>query len=163
MHERLESCRYWRRLESPLGCKEIKPVNLKGNQSWTFIRRIDAEAEAPRLWPPDVKCWFTGKDPDTGKDWRQEEKGMTEGEMVGWHHQLNGYEFEQAPGYGEGPGSLEYCSPWDCKEPDTIKEQQQQNEWIYLIPQQLNHQNSLSCLVLKDCIYFLLELIIYKC
>ena len=161
MHESIESWWCWRRLlKSPLGCKEIQPVNLKGNQSWIFIRRIDAEVEAPRLWPPDAKSWLTGKDPDAGKDWGQEEKGMTEDEMVGWHHQLNGHEFEQAPGDGEGQGSLVCCSPWGHKESDTT-EQQQQSEWIYLISQHLNHQNSLSCLVVKAQIY--LELITYKC
>ena len=85
-------------LESGLDCKEIKPVNPKGNQSWIFIGRTDAEVEAPVLWPPDVRSQLIGKNPDAGKDWRQEEKGMTEGEMVGWHHQLNAHEFEQAPG-----------------------------------------------------------------
>ena len=80
-------------LESPLDCKEIQPVNPKGTQSWIFIGRTDAEAEAPILWPSDVKNWLIGKDPDAGKDWGQE-KGTTEGEMVGWHHQLNGHEFE---------------------------------------------------------------------
>ena len=81
-------------LESPLDCKKIKPVNHKGNQSWMFIERTEAEGEAPVLWPPDVKNWLTRKDPDAGKDWRQEEKGTTEDEMVGWHHQLHGHEFE---------------------------------------------------------------------
>ena len=81
-------------LESPLDCKEIKPVHPKENQSWIFIGRTDAEAETPILWPPDVKNWLTGKDPDAGKDWGQEEKGTTEDEMVGWHHWLNGHEFE---------------------------------------------------------------------
>ena len=81
-------------LESPLDCKEIKPVNPKGNQSWIFIRRTDAEAETPILWPPDVKSWLIGKDSDAGRDWGQEEKGMTEDEMAGWHHRLNGHEFE---------------------------------------------------------------------
>ena len=80
-------------LESPLDCKEIKPVNSKGNQSWIFIGRTDVEAEALILWPPDVKSWLTGKDLDTGKDWGQEEKGTTEDEMVGWHHRINGHEF----------------------------------------------------------------------
>ena len=85
----------WRRLlKSPLDCKEIQPVHPKGNKSWIFTGRTDAEAEAPILWPPDVKNWLTGRDPDAGKDWRQEEKGMTENEMVGWHHQFNGHEFE---------------------------------------------------------------------
>ena len=81
-------------LESPLHCKEIQPVCPKGNQSWILIGKTDAEAETPILWPPEVKNWLTGKDPDAGKDWRQEEKGMTEDEMVRWHHQLNGHEFE---------------------------------------------------------------------
>ena len=81
-------------LESLLDYNEIQPVNPKGNQSWIFIERIDAEAEAPILWPPDVKSWLIWKDPDAKKDWKQEEKGMTEDEMVGWHHRLNGHEFE---------------------------------------------------------------------
>ena len=84
----------WRRLESILDCKEIKPVNPKGNQSWIFVGRTDGEPETPILWPPDTKNWLTRKDPDAGKDWRQEEKGTTEDEMVGWHHQLDGREFE---------------------------------------------------------------------
>ena len=85
-------------LESPFDCKEIKPVNSQGNQSWIFIERTDAEAETPILWPPKVKNWLTGKDPDAGKDWRQEEKGTTEDEIAGWHHQLDGHVFEQALG-----------------------------------------------------------------
>ena len=105
-------------LESPLGCKEIQPVHPKGNQSWIFIGRTDAEAEAPILWSPDVKSWLIRKDPYTGKDWRQAKKEMTEDEMVGWHHQLNGHEFEQAPRVGEGQGSLVCCSPWGRKELD---------------------------------------------
>ena len=99
-------------LESSLDCKEIKPVNPKINQSWTFIGRDDAEAEAPIVWPPDIENWLIGKDPDAGKDWRQEEKGMTEDEMAGWHYWLNGHEFEQALGVDEGQGSLVCCSPW---------------------------------------------------
>ena len=99
-------------LESPLACKEIKPVNPKGNQTWIFIGRTDTEAEAPMLWPPDVKSRLIGKDPDAGKDWRQEEKGTTEDEMVGWHHWLNGHEFEQAQGVGDEQGSPVCCSPW---------------------------------------------------
>ena len=105
-------------LESPLDYKEIQPVNPKGDQSWLCIRRIDAESEAPVLWSPDTKNWLIGKDPDAGKDWRQEEKGMTEDEMVGWHHRLYGYEFEQAPGVGEGQGSLACCSQCCHKESD---------------------------------------------
>ena len=99
-------------LESPLDCKEIKPVNPKGNQSWIFIGRSDADAETPIFWPPDVKNWRIGKDPDAGKDWRREEKGTTEDEMVGWHHRLNGLQFERAPGVGGGQGGLLCCSPW---------------------------------------------------
>ena len=87
----------WRTLESPLDCKEIQPVNPEGNQSWIFIGRTDAEAEAPILWLPDAKNWLVWKDPDLGKDWRWEEKGMTEDEMVVWPHRLSGCEFEQAP------------------------------------------------------------------
>ena len=105
----------WEWLESPLDCEEIKPITPKGNQSWIFIGRTDAEAEAPVLWPPDVKSWFIRKDPDAGKDWRLGEKGTTGDDMVGWHHQLNGHEFEQALGDGEGQGSLVCCSPWSCK------------------------------------------------
>ena len=103
-------------LESPLDYKEIKPVHPKGNHSWVFIGRTDAEAETPLLWPPGVKNWLFRKDPDAGKDWRQEEKGTTEDEMVGWHHRLNGYAFEQALWNGEGQESLVCCCPWGCKE-----------------------------------------------
>ena len=92
-------------LESPLDSKEMKPVNPKGNQAWIFIGRTDAEAETPILWPPDVKNSLTGKDPDVGKDWKQEEKGTTEDEMVGWYHRLDEREFEQAPGIGDGQES----------------------------------------------------------
>ena len=99
--------------KSLLDCKEIKPINPKGHQSWIFIGRIDAEVEAPILWPSDPKNWFLRKDPDAGKDWMQEENGTTEDEMVGWHHYLDGHEFEQAPGVGVGQGSLTCYSPWD--------------------------------------------------
>ena len=119
--------------ESSLDCKEIKPVHRKGNQSWIFIGSTDAEAETPILWPPDVKNWLIWKDPDAGKDWRQEEKGMTEEEMVGWHHQLNGHEFEQAPGVGNGQENLTCCSPWGCKESETT-EQLNWTELIWNIP-----------------------------
>ena len=107
--------------ENPLACKEIKPISPKGNQSWVFIGRTDAEVETPILWLPDVKNWFIGKDPDAGQDWRQEEKGTTEDEMVGWHHGHNGHESEQAPGVGDGQGNLVCCSPWGCKESDTTE------------------------------------------
>ena len=107
-------------LQSPLNSKEIKPVNPKGNQSWIFIGKTYAEAEAPVLWLPHEKSQFIGKDPD-GKDWRQEEKGMTEDKMVGWHHRLNGHEFEQTQGDDEGQGGLVCCSPWGCKELDVTE------------------------------------------
>ena len=108
-------------LESPLVCKEIKLVNPEGNQSWLFVGRTDVEAETPILWPPDVKNWLIWKDPDARKDWRREEKGMTEDEMVGWHHWLNWHEVEQTPGVGDGQGSLACCSPWGYKESDTTE------------------------------------------
>ena len=103
-------------LESPLACKEIQPVHPKGDQFWVFIGRTDVEAETPVLWPPDAKSWHIGKDPDAGKDWGQEEKGMTDDEMVGRHHWLNGYEFGWTPGVGDGQGGLACCGPWDHKE-----------------------------------------------
>ena len=102
-------------LESPLNCKEIKPVNPIGNQSWIFLGRTDDEAEALMFWPPDAKNWLIEKYPDTGKYWRQEEKGTTEDEMVVWHHQFNGQEFEQALGVGDGQGSLACCGTWGSK------------------------------------------------
>ena len=107
-------------LEGPLDCKEIKPVNPKGNQSWIFIGKTDAEAEAPILWPPDAKNWLTAKVPDAGEDWRKD-NGMTEDEKVGWYLWLNGHEFEQALGVGDGEGSLVCCSPWSRKELDTTE------------------------------------------
>ena len=111
-------------LESPLDCKEIQPVHPKGNQSWRFTGRTDAEAETLILWPPDAKNWVIWKDPDAGKDWKQEEKGMREDEMVGWLHWLDGHEFEQAPGVGDEQESLACCSPWAHKESDTT-------EWLH--------------------------------
>ena len=107
-------------LESPLNSK-IKPGHPKGNQSWIFIERTDVEAETPIVWLPDAKSWLIWKAPDAGKDWRQEEKGTTEGEMVGWHHRLNAHEFEQALGVGDGQGSLACCSSWGRKESDTTE------------------------------------------
>ena len=110
---------FWRRLLSPLDSKKIKPVNPKGNQPWIFIGRTDTEVEAPILWLPDAKNWLIRKDPDAGKDWGQEEKEVTEDEIDGWHHWLNGHEFEQTLGGSEGQGSLACCSSWGCKESDT--------------------------------------------
>ena len=109
-------------LESPLDCKEIKPVNPKGNQSGIFFGRTDAEAEAPILWPPVAKCRLTRKDPEAGKYCRQEKKGTMEDEMIGWHHQLNGHEFEQAPGVGDGQGSLMCYSPWGRTESEMTEQ-----------------------------------------
>ena len=110
----------WRRL-SPLDSKEIQPVHSKGDQSWVFFGRTDAKAETPILWPPDAKNWLIWKDPDAGKDWRQEEKGMTEDEMVGWYHRLDGHEFGWTPGVGDGQGGLACCGSWGHKESDTTE------------------------------------------
>ena len=103
-------------LESPLDCKEIQPAHPKGDQSWVFTGRTDAEAETPILWPPHVKSWLIGKDSDAGRDWGQEEKRMREDEMAGWHHWLDGHEFEWTPGVGDGQGGLACCDSWGCKE-----------------------------------------------
>ena len=116
----LKHLRFWtvvleKTLESPLDSKEIKRVNPKGNQPWTFIGRTNAEAKAPVLWPPDVKSWLTGKEPDAGKSWGQEEKVVTEDEMVGWHHWLNGHEFEKTQGDSDGQRSLACSSSWGHK------------------------------------------------
>ena len=108
-------------LESLLYCEEIQPVHPKGNQSWIFIGRTDVEAETPILWPPDAKNWLIWKDFNAGKDWRQEEKGTTEDEMVGWYHRPNGHEFEKSLGVGDGQGGLVCCSPWGRKELDTTE------------------------------------------
>ena len=133
----------WRRLESPLDCKEIQPVHPKGDQSWVFTEWTDAEAEAPMLWPSDARNWLLRKDRGAGKDWRQQKMGMTEKEMFGWLHRLYGHEFEQAPGFGDGQGSLVCCSPWGYKELDMTAWQ----NWtklsimkkLYYISQELQH------------------------
>ena len=110
-------------LESPLDCKEIKLAHPKGNQSWILTGgKTDAETESPIIWPPDVKNWLIGKDPDVGKDWRQEEKESTEDDMAGWHNQLDGHEFEQASGVGDGQWNLACCSPWGHKESDMTEQ-----------------------------------------
>ena len=118
-------------LESPLKNKEIKTISPEENQPWMFTGRTDAEAETPTLCPLDAKNWLLRKDPDAGKDWRQEEKGTTEDEMDGWHHWWDDHDFEQALVVGVGQGSLMSCSPWGCKESDTA-------EWLnwtpFLIP-----------------------------
>ena len=118
-------------LESPLDCKDIKSVNPKGNQPWIFIRRTDAKAKTPILWSPDVKSWLTGKDPDAGKDWGQEEKGTKEDEIIGWHHWLNGHEFEQVLGYGEGQGSLASMGSQRVRHCLATKQQQNNNKWLF--------------------------------
>ena len=109
-------------LESPLDCKEIQPVHSEGDQSWVFIGATDVEAGTPVFWPPHVKSWLIGKDPDAGKDWRQEEKGMTEDEMVGWHHWLDGHGFGWTSGADDGQGGLVCCGSWGRKELDTIEQ-----------------------------------------
>ena len=108
-------------LESPLDCKEIQPVHPKGDRSWVFIGRTDVEAETPILWLPDVKSWLTWKDPDAGRNWRQN-KGMTEDEMAGWHHRLDGHGFGWTLGVGDGQGGLACCGSWGCKELDTTSD-----------------------------------------
>ena len=108
-------------LESPLDCKEIQSVLSEGDQSWDFFGRTDAKAETPVLWPPHAKSWLIGKDSDAGRDWGQEEKGMTEDEMAGWHYWLDGHESEWIPGVGDGWGGLACCNSWVCKESDTTE------------------------------------------
>ena len=108
-------------LESPVDCKEIQPVHPKGDQSWVFFGRTDAKAETPILWPPHVKSWLIGKDSDAGRDWGQEEKGMTENEMAGWHHWLDGRESQWTLGVGDGQGGLACCDSWGREEPDTTE------------------------------------------
>ena len=109
-------------LESPLDCKEIQPVHSEGDQPWVFFGRNDAKAETPVLWPPHAKSWLMGKDSDAGRDWGQEEKGMTEDEMAGWHHWLNGRESQWTPGVGDGQGGLACCDSWGLKESDTTEQ-----------------------------------------
>ena len=116
-------------LESPLDCKEIQPVHSKGDQPWDFFGRNDPKAETPVLWPPHAKSWLIGKDPDAGRDWGQEEMGTTEDEMAGWHHWLDGHEFEWTLGAGDGQGGLASCNSWGHKESDTTE----QLNWTELI------------------------------
>ena len=116
--------------ESPLDCKVIQPVHPKGDQSWVFIGRTDAKAETPILWPPHATSWLTEKDPDDGRDWGQEEKVVTEDKIAGWHHQLNGHEFQYTPGVGDGQGGLVCCDSCDHKESDPTE----RLNWTELIP-----------------------------
>ena len=127
----LLNCGVGEDFESPLDCKEIQPVHPKGDQSWVSMGRTEAEAETPILWPPDAKSWLTGKDPDAGKDWGQEEKGTTEDEMVGWHHRLNGHGYGLTLGVGDRQGDLLCCGSWGCKESDTTE----QLNWTELKPE----------------------------
>ena len=117
----LLNCGVVKTLESALDCKEIQPVRSKGDQSWMFIGRTVAKAETPVLWPPHGKSWLIGKDSDAGRDWGQEEKGMTEDETAGWHHRLDGHEFEWTSGVGDGQGGLGCCNSRGCKESDTTE------------------------------------------
>ena len=105
-----------------LDCKEIQPVHSEGDQPWDFFGRTDVEAETPVLWPPGTKSWLIGKDSDAGRDWGQEEKGMTEDEMAGWHHWLDGPECQWTPGVGDGQGGLACCDSWGRKESDTTEQ-----------------------------------------
>jgi len=130
-------------LESPLDCKEIQTVHPKGNQPWIFIGRTDAEAEAPILWPPDAKSLLVWKDPDAEKDWGQEERRVTEDEMVGWHHRLNGHGFQWTPWVGDGQGVLVCCSPWGHKEPD-MTERLNWTEFIHRWNIQQNYERLIS-------------------
>ena len=116
-------------LESPLDCKEIQPVHSEGDQPWDFFGRNDAKTEIPVLWPPHVKSWLIGKDSDAGRDWGQEEKAMTEDEMAGWHHWLDGCESQWTPGVGDGQGGLACCDSWGRKESDTTE----QLNWTELV------------------------------
>ena len=136
--------------ESPLNCKEIQPVHPKGNQSWIFIGRTDAEAETPIVWPPDAKNWLIRKDPDAGKDWKQEEKGTTEDEMVGWHHRHDGHEFEQALGVGDGQGGLACCSPWGHKESGTTEWLNWTDQGFNLYPPKWKHRVLITGLLGKS-------------
>ena len=136
---RIDTFELWT-LERPLDCKEIQPVHPKGNQSWIFLGRTDAEAEAPILWPPDAKSWLTGKDSDAGRDWGQEEKGTTKDEMAGWHHWLDEHESEWTPGVGDGHGGLVCCDSWGRKESDTTE----QLNWTELKHQRIDAFN-LGC------------------
>ena len=123
-HRRIDAFELWvleKTLESPLDCKEIHPVHLKGEQSWVFFGRTDVEAETPVFWPPHAKSWLIGKDPEAGKDWGQKEKGTTVDEMVRWHHHLNGNGFGWTPEIGDEQGGLACCGSWGRKESDTTE------------------------------------------
>ena len=138
-------------LESPLDCKEIQPVHSKGDQSWVFIGRTDVEAETPILWLPHMKSWLIGKDPDARRDWGQEEKGTTEDEMAGWHHQLNAHEFGWTPGDGDGQGGLACCDSWGCTESDMTERLTWLKAWTLVNIYSHSMQNSPPLKPLHEC------------
>ena len=149
-------------LESSLDCKEIQPVHSKGDQSWVFIGRTDAEAETPVLWPPHVKSWLIGKDPDAGKDWRWKEKGRTEDEIDGgWHHWLDGHESEWTLAVGDGQGGLACCGSWGRKESDTTKRLNWTELKVFLLIVDISHY--LKHIQKKTCsvVFFLLFIFVY--
>ena len=137
-------------LESRLDCKEIQPVHSEGNQPWDFFGTNDAKAETPVLWPPHTKSWLIGKDSDAGRDWGQEEKGTTEDEMAGWHHQLNGHRFEWTPGDGDGQGGLACCNSWGCRVEHNWATELNWTEWLMML-------NILSCAYLPSINICLLD------
>ena len=137
-------------VENPLDCKEIQTVHLTGDQSWVFIGKTDAKSETPVLWPARAKSWLIGKDSDTGRDWRQKEKGMTEDEMAGWHHWLDGPELEWIPGVGDGQGALVCHDSWGCKESDTTEKlstAQHSEGWNNLCKLSKNREPTHGCLL----------------
>ena len=138
-------------LENPLDCKEIQPVHSKEDQPWDFFGGNEAKAETPVLWPPHVKSWLIGKDSDAQRDWGQEEKGMTEDEMAGWHHWLDGRESEWTPGVGDGQGGLACCDSWGCKESDTTERLNwtELNWWLIHVRFDRKQQNSVKQLSFK--------------
>ena len=133
-------------LESPLDCKEIQPVHSKRDQPWVFFGRNDAKAETPVLWPPHAKNWLTRKDSDAGRDWGQEEKGMTEDEMVGWHHRLDGCESEWSPGDGDGQGGLACCDSWGRKESDMTERLNWTEQHNWLAVRKVGAKGSYCCI-----------------
>ena len=139
-------------LESPLDCKEIQPVHSKGDQSWVLFGRNDAKAETPALWPLHAKSWLVGKDSDAGRDWEQEEKGMTEDEMAGWHHRLDGHEFEWTLEVGDGQGGVVCCDSWGRKESDTTEWLNWTELMISNVEHLFMHLSVISMTSLENCL-----------